>query len=437
MNELRERIEAADLPEQALQSGRPRALAAGETAARRRRARRHPHLPGVAGRAALVEGDRGQPRHQARPQGARRRPLRPRKGQGPDPRVPGGAQAQPRLARPDPLLRRPARGRQDQPRPLDREGAGARVRADLGRRRPRRGGDPRPPPHLHRGAAGDDRPRPARRRLPQPRLHDRRDRQDGRRLPRRPRLGDAGGARPGPERLLPRPLPRPRVRPLRGRLHRHRQRPRHDPGAAAGPDGDDRTGRLHGRGEAPHRPPLPGPAPDRRQRPQALPDRVRRRRPDRDHRGVHPRGRRPQPRAPDRHRLPQSRPRRRRGQGKGKVRVSGKKARELLGRRRVFAEQRRRTKVPGVATGLAWTPTGGDVLFIEATAMPGVGQADDHRPARRRDEGVGAGGALLGPRPLGARSTRSWARTGSPSTTSTSTSRPGRCPRTGPRPGWR
>ncbi|MGD9737069.1 MAG: endopeptidase La [Solirubrobacterales bacterium] len=62
------------------------------------------------------------------------------------------------------------------------------------------------------------------------------------------------------------------------------------------------------------------------------------------------------------------------GKRKGKVRVSGKKARELLGRRRVFAETRRRTKVPGVATGLAWTPTGGDVLFIEATAMPGGGK---------------------------------------------------------------
>jgi ATP-dependent Lon protease len=62
------------------------------------------------------------------------------------------------------------------------------------------------------------------------------------------------------------------------------------------------------------------------------------------------------------------------GKVKGKVKVSGKKARELLGRRRVFAEQRRRTKDPGVATGLAWTPTGGDVLFIEATAMPGSGK---------------------------------------------------------------
>ncbi len=62
------------------------------------------------------------------------------------------------------------------------------------------------------------------------------------------------------------------------------------------------------------------------------------------------------------------------GKVKSKVKVSGRKARELLGRRRVFAEQRRRTKVPGVATGLAWTPTGGDVLFIEATAMPGSGK---------------------------------------------------------------
>jgi ATP-dependent Lon protease len=62
------------------------------------------------------------------------------------------------------------------------------------------------------------------------------------------------------------------------------------------------------------------------------------------------------------------------GKKNGKVRISAKRARELLGRRRFFAEQRRRTKVPGVATGLAWTPTGGDVLFIEATAMPGSGK---------------------------------------------------------------
>jgi ATP-dependent Lon protease len=61
------------------------------------------------------------------------------------------------------------------------------------------------------------------------------------------------------------------------------------------------------------------------------------------------------------------------GGSKRKARISAKRARELLGRRRVFAEQRRRTKDPGVATGLAWTPAGGDVLFIEATSMPGSG----------------------------------------------------------------
>jgi ATP-dependent Lon protease len=33
-----------------------------------------------------------------------------------------------------------------------------------------------------------------------------------------------------------------------------------------------------------------------------------------------------------------------------------------------------RTSVPGVATGLAWTPVGGDILFIEATATPGAGR---------------------------------------------------------------
>src|SRR5262249_11528356 len=49
------------------------------------------------------------------------------------------------------------------------------------------------------------------------------------------------------------------------------------------------------------------------------------------------------------------------------------RAREMLGRRRVFAETRRRTKDPGVATGLAWTPAGGDGLFIEAAATPGPG----------------------------------------------------------------
>jgi ATP-dependent Lon protease len=44
---------------------------------------------------------------------------------------------------------------------------------------------------------------------------------------------------------------------------------------------------------------------------------------------------------------------------------------ELLGKPRFYAEVAERTTIPGVATGLAWTPVGGDILFIEATRMPG------------------------------------------------------------------
>jgi len=45
--------------------------------------------------------------------------------------------------------------------------------------------------------------------------------------------------------------------------------------------------------------------------------------------------------------------------------------RDALGRQRFWQEAAERTAVPGVATGLAYTPTGGDVLFIEATSMRG------------------------------------------------------------------
>ncbi len=47
--------------------------------------------------------------------------------------------------------------------------------------------------------------------------------------------------------------------------------------------------------------------------------------------------------------------------------------RDALGRQRFFQEAAERTAVPGVATGLAVTGTGGDVLFVEATSMPGDG----------------------------------------------------------------
>ncbi|MFN2644479.1 MAG: endopeptidase La [Burkholderiales bacterium] len=46
----------------------------------------------------------------------------------------------------------------------------------------------------------------------------------------------------------------------------------------------------------------------------------------------------------------------------------------ILGARRFENEVAERTSVPGVATGLAWTPVGGDILFIEASKVPGSGK---------------------------------------------------------------
>jgi ATP-dependent Lon protease len=54
-----------------------------------------------------------------------------------------------------------------------------------------------------------------------------------------------------------------------------------------------------------------------------------------------------------------------------KVTVTADKIVEYLGKQRFFADIAERTQQPGVATGLAWTEVGGDILFIEATQMPG------------------------------------------------------------------
>ncbi len=51
------------------------------------------------------------------------------------------------------------------------------------------------------------------------------------------------------------------------------------------------------------------------------------------------------------------------------VRVTAQNLHDFLGRQRFFDEVAERTTRPGVATGLAWTPAGGDVLFVEATMM--------------------------------------------------------------------
>lgn len=47
---------------------------------------------------------------------------------------------------------------------------------------------------------------------------------------------------------------------------------------------------------------------------------------------------------------------------------------EILGKQKFYSEVAERTTVPGVATGLAWTPVGGDILFIEASVAKGSGK---------------------------------------------------------------
>ena len=54
-----------------------------------------------------------------------------------------------------------------------------------------------------------------------------------------------------------------------------------------------------------------------------------------------------------------------------KASITVKDLHKYLGPVRIMSEVSARTSKPGVATGLAWTPTGGDILFVEATAMKG------------------------------------------------------------------
>ena len=56
------------------------------------------------------------------------------------------------------------------------------------------------------------------------------------------------------------------------------------------------------------------------------------------------------------------------------VRFEADDVAEVLGATRFENEVAQRTSVPGVATGLAWTPVGGDILFVESALMPGSGK---------------------------------------------------------------
>jgi ATP-dependent Lon protease len=58
----------------------------------------------------------------------------------------------------------------------------------------------------------------------------------------------------------------------------------------------------------------------------------------------------------------------------GPIRIERSDLNGILGAPKFESETAMRTSVPGVATGLAWTPVGGDILFVEATRIPGTGR---------------------------------------------------------------
>jgi ATP-dependent Lon protease len=62
------------------------------------------------------------------------------------------------------------------------------------------------------------------------------------------------------------------------------------------------------------------------------------------------------------------------GNPKFAAKITAAKVPEYLGKQRYFGEIAKRTATKGVATGLVWTPVGGDIVFVESTVMPGTGK---------------------------------------------------------------
>ena len=274
------------------------------------------------------------------------------------------------------------------------------------------------------GAGAEDR------RLVEPGADARRDRQDLRRHPGRSGGGAARSARPGAEPRLPRSLPRDPDRPVAGAVHRHGEPARHDPSGAARPHGDHLAERLHRGRQGPHRADVPDPAAARGARAEAASSS---RSPTRRCGGSSPNTRAKPACARSSGRSARSRARSPRGlppTQRTPRRVDAPTGARLPRARRASARRRPfRTSRPGVATGVAWTETGGDVLFIEAVLLPGGARPPDaHRPARQRDAGIGARRAAA---TSASRRRRSASRrSSSASRTCTCTCRPAPSPRT-------
>ena len=257
----------------------------------------------------------------------------------------------------------------------------------------------------------------------------------GRDYPRRPGQRAAGDPRPGAERHVPRQLPRPAVRPVEGVLHHDGQHPRHDPAAAAGPHGGPAPVGLQRGGEGADRHALPDAAAagpgraERRASCSSTPEALRH-----DHLPLHPRGGRARAGADHRPGRPQGRPAVRRGPRRARS-SSGRTSWPTCWGRSASVRSGRAGELPaGVATGLAWTEAGGDVLYVEATLLPG-----EHGLRLTGQLGKVMKESARAARSFIASHAESWASTAQDprSTASTSTSRPARCRRTARRRAWR
>ena len=160
----------------------------------------------------------------------------------------------------------------------------------------------------------------------------------------------------------------------RGVVHHHGERARSGSAGAARSHGSARDRRLHGRGKAEDRARAPDREAGEESRPDGRAGDVHRRGGRRDHPRLHARSGRPQSRTRDRRALPQGgaaaggRQRRRRST------ITPEQVANFLGAPKFLDEEiEERTASPGVAIGLAWTPTGGEVLFVEASRMQGSG----------------------------------------------------------------
>ena len=306
-------------------------------------------------RAPLGEAHRGFDRSQAHERRARRRPFRPREGEGPRARVPGGSQAESRREGTDSLLRRPPWRRQDVARQVHCQFSRPQVRARVARRHARRGRDSRSPAHLHRRAAGPGHSGAAPRRIEEPVFI----------LDEIDKLGSDSAATRR-RRFSKCSIPNRTIRfaittstcrsTSRSPLSDDRERARSDAAGAARPHGGARARRLHRGREAqdcrraPRRQTDCEPWVDRRAAG------VQRCGNPRGHSRLYARGRR---RNLEREigALCRKVARRRAEGDESKVSITPEVVVEMLGAPTFLDEEiENRTKDPGVAVGLAWTP---------------------------------------------------------------------------------